>query len=141
MAKVSPFHSKKNPGVYHVCSNCTEGTTSRRRTQAGLDVLQGEGVPADDAEAVKWFRLAAEQSDANAQTSLGVMYFAGKGLPADSVRAYMWLNLARVGGSKQAAYNLGVLEKMMTPEQIAEGQRLSHEWSEKHGGAETEEIR
>ena len=63
---------------------------------------KGEGVPADDAEAVKWFRLAAEQSDANAQTSLGVMYFAGKGLPADSVRAYMWLNLARVGGSKQA---------------------------------------
>ena len=25
MAKVSAFHSKKNPGVYHVCSNCTEG--------------------------------------------------------------------------------------------------------------------
>lgn len=25
MAKVSPFYSKKNPGVYHVCSNCTEG--------------------------------------------------------------------------------------------------------------------
>ena len=23
--KVSPFHSSKNPGVYHVCSNCTEG--------------------------------------------------------------------------------------------------------------------
>ncbi len=25
MAKVSPFHSGKNPGVYHVCSKCTEG--------------------------------------------------------------------------------------------------------------------
>ena len=25
MAKVAPFHSKKNPGVYHVCSRCTEG--------------------------------------------------------------------------------------------------------------------
>lgn len=25
MATVSPFHSKKYPGVYHVCSNCTEG--------------------------------------------------------------------------------------------------------------------
>ncbi len=23
--KVAPFHSKKYPGVYHVCSNCTEG--------------------------------------------------------------------------------------------------------------------
>lgn len=25
MARVAPFHSSKNPGVYHVCSNCTEG--------------------------------------------------------------------------------------------------------------------
>jgi hypothetical protein len=25
MARVEPFHSSKNPGVYHVCSNCTEG--------------------------------------------------------------------------------------------------------------------
>ncbi len=25
MAKVAAFHSSKNPGVYHICSNCTEG--------------------------------------------------------------------------------------------------------------------
>lgn len=25
MAKVAAFHSSKNPGVYHECSNCTEG--------------------------------------------------------------------------------------------------------------------
>lgn len=25
MARVSPFHSSKNPGKYHVCSTCTEG--------------------------------------------------------------------------------------------------------------------
>ena len=25
MAKASPFHSSQNPGVYHECSNCTEG--------------------------------------------------------------------------------------------------------------------
>lgn len=23
--KVAPFYSSKNPGVYHVCSKCTEG--------------------------------------------------------------------------------------------------------------------
>ena len=23
--RVAPFHSSKNPGVYHVCSKCTEG--------------------------------------------------------------------------------------------------------------------
>ena len=25
MARVEPFHSKKYPGVYHVCTKCTEG--------------------------------------------------------------------------------------------------------------------
>ena len=25
MASVAPFHSSKNPGVYHTCSRCTEG--------------------------------------------------------------------------------------------------------------------
>jgi len=32
---VAPFHSSKNPGVYHVCSNCTEGNNieSRYKTQ------------------------------------------------------------------------------------------------------------
>ena len=34
----------------------------------------GEGVPEDDAEAVRWFRLAADQGDARAQGNLGAMY-------------------------------------------------------------------
>ena len=31
----------------------------------------GKGVPQDDAEAVKWYRMAAEQGDADAQFNLG----------------------------------------------------------------------
>lgn len=31
MAKVAPFHSSKNPGVYHVCSNCTEGNNIEKQ--------------------------------------------------------------------------------------------------------------
>ena len=41
----------------------------------------GEGVPQDDAEAVRWFRLAAEQGDARAQFNLGVRYDTGEGVP------------------------------------------------------------
>ena len=37
----------------------------------------GEGVPQDYKEAVKWYRLAAEQGDAIAQTNLGIMYEYG----------------------------------------------------------------
>jgi len=34
MAKVAPFHSKKDPGVYHVCSKCTEGNNIERVNRA-----------------------------------------------------------------------------------------------------------
>ena len=43
----------------------------------GIMYAQGEGVPEDDAEAIKWFRSAAEQGHTGAQYSLGVMYAAG----------------------------------------------------------------
>ena len=33
MMRVSPFHSKKNPGVYHVCSNCTEGNNIEKENK------------------------------------------------------------------------------------------------------------
>ena len=37
----------------------------------------GEGVPLDDAEAVRWYHLAAEQGHATAQHNLGVAGRAG----------------------------------------------------------------
>lgn len=33
MARVKPFHSSKNPGVYHVCSNCTEGNNIEKENK------------------------------------------------------------------------------------------------------------
>ena len=48
--------------------------------QYNLGVMydNGEGVPQDYKEAVKWYRLAAEQGNANAQTNLGNMYEMAK---------------------------------------------------------------
>ena len=53
----------------------------RRRTgnavaqfNLGLIYHNGEGISQDQAEAVKWYRRAAEQGDAQAQCNLGLMY-------------------------------------------------------------------
>ncbi len=43
-----------------------------------------------NAEAVKWFRLAAEQGNANAQQNFGFMYLEGRGVPQDFVEAMKW---------------------------------------------------
>ena len=73
----------------------------------GLMYASGEGVPEDDAEAVRWFRLAADQGHADAQNNLGVMYDNGEGVPEDDAEAAGWYRLAADQGLADAQNNLG----------------------------------
>ncbi len=53
----------------------------------------------DETTAVKSFRLAAEQGNANAQYNLGVMYQQGWGVPRDYKKAVKWFRLAAEQGT------------------------------------------
>jgi TPR repeat protein len=61
------------------------------------------------AEALKWFRLAADQGLADAQNSLGVMYHNGRGVPQNYAEAVKWYRLAADQGYAEAQTNLGVM--------------------------------
>jgi TPR repeat protein len=96
----------------------------------------GRGVSQDHAEAVKWYRRAAEQGDVLSQAVLGAMYGGEEGVPPDYVQSYMWSNLAASRASTQEDRNMAlemrnIVESKMTPEQIAEAQRLAREWKPK----------
>lgn len=58
------------------------------------DYVHGEGVEHDQVEAVKWYRMAAEQGDATAQNNLGDAYHLGKGVEQDQVEAVRWFRMA-----------------------------------------------
>ena len=85
----------------------------------GVRYVEGDGVPQDHREAVKWYRLAAERGYAAAQFTLGKMYAeAGRGLsgwkpegvPAqDLPEALRWLRLAADQGNAEAQHFLGVM--------------------------------
>jgi TPR repeat protein len=60
----------------------------------GLMYDEGEGVPENNAEAVRWYRLAAEQGYARAQSNLGFMYSNGEGVPENNAEAVRWYRLA-----------------------------------------------
>jgi TPR repeat protein len=64
--------------------------------------FNGQGVPQDYAEAMKWYRLAADQGAAPAQKNLGLFYANGHGVPQDYVYAHMWSNLAAGKKSRYA---------------------------------------
>jgi TPR repeat protein len=77
---------------------------------------------------MRWYRLAAEQGDADAQYIVGVMYHNGEGVPQDYIVAHMWWNLSATKGNELARQNRDVVARDMTPDQIAEAQRLAREW-------------
>ena len=97
----------------------------------GLLFFQGEGVRQDDQEAVHWFRLAADQNHASAQYNLAWMYYNGRGVVQDSVQAHVWLDLAARHGEQKPAAVRDLLSLLMSQSQIAEAQRLAHEWRPK----------
>ena len=97
----------------------------------GLMYYSGQGVPQDYAEAMKWYRLAADQGNAPAQNDLGALFFMGQGVPQDFVLAHMWFDLSATQGDQDATENRDLAERRMTPEQIAEAQKLAREWKPK----------
>src|SRR5260221_494374 len=87
------------------------------------------GVAQDYAEAVKWYRKAADQGLAVAENSLGEMYEEGNGVTQDYVEAYKWYNLAASQGDSNGIGNRDKIVSRMTPEQIAEGQQSAREFT------------
>ncbi|MBC7368170.1 MAG: SEL1-like repeat protein [Undibacterium sp.] len=74
----------------------------------GLKYDNGDGVPKDSAEAVKWYLKAAAQGNEGAQLNLGVMYDNGEGVTKNSAEAVKWYRKAAEQGNAMAQFNLGV---------------------------------
>ena len=90
-------------------TRCAEQGNARVQLTLGLMYARGERVAKDDAEAVRWFRLAAEPGHARAQFNLGTMYANGYGVPEDDTEAVRWFRLAAEQGHARAQFSLGVM--------------------------------
>jgi TPR repeat protein len=88
-------------------------------------------VPEDHALALRLFRLAAEQGDADAQNNLRGMYAEGLGVAADPVEAYMWFELAASAGHETAIRNRGYLAEGMSAAKIDDAAR-ARSWRAAH---------
>jgi len=76
--------------------------------QVQLGMTYALGVPRDSREAMKWFKMAADQGYADGQFRLGGMYDAGI-RPPNPTEAAKWYTLAAKQGYKDAEYRLAVL--------------------------------
>ena len=92
----------------------------------GSMYANGEGVPEDDAEAVRWFRMAAEQGHASAQSALGFMYDTGEGVPEDDAEAMRWYRMAAEQEFALAQFLLGLM--YANGEGVPENYVLAYAW-------------
>jgi TPR repeat protein len=72
----------------------------------------GYGVAQNYAEALKWYRLSAEQGEATAQYNLGYMYEYGRGVAQDYTQAMRWYRQAADQGLKPAIEGYNYLKSM-----------------------------
>jgi TPR repeat protein len=94
----------------------------------GTMFFNGEGfLNKNYSAAAGWYKEAAANGSAKAQRALGLMYGRGQGVPQDFVRAYMWINLAATDGATDKATDRNLIAAKMTPQQIAEAQKLAEE--------------
>jgi hypothetical protein len=115
----------------------------------GLMYEEGAGVPKDYDQAYNWYSKAAEQGDgdaqealaiADAQQNLGRFYDIERGVPQNYLQAYKWYNLSCAHWPAHGEHSLATfdctyfrdeLAKKVTPDQIAEAQKLAAEWRPK----------
>ena len=96
----------------------------------GLAYAMGKGALQDFKEAMKWYRLAANQAHSDAQYNLALMFGQGRGVPQEYVQAHMLVSVAiatATDGKKKKDY-LKTLESvvaLMTAAQITEAEELA----------------
>lgn len=86
----------------------------------------GEGVPQDYAEALRWFNLSAGQGQAEAQYALELMHDFGEGVLRDHAEAVGWYRAAAEQGYWAAQNNLGVMYKR--GDGVPQDHVLAHMW-------------
>lgn len=99
---------------------------SAAQFELGNRFLYGTGVIADEFEAARWFRLAAEQNNNNAQYNLAVMYMQGTGVLADMNEALRWFLSAANLGDAPAQFTLATL--YANGRGVAKDPVMAHMW-------------
>jgi len=99
---------------------------SQAQFELGHRYATGAGVAKDDAQAVHWYRLAAEQHHALAQNNLGACYELGRGVPVDQAKAVHWYRLAAEQDQPVAQNSLAI--KLYRGEGVKRDPVMAYYW-------------
>lgn len=72
----------------------------------GDEYYYGRGCTADYAQALYWYRKAADAGNMYSPNSIGICYQKGQGVPQNDVQAASWFEKAYEKGNPEGAFNL-----------------------------------
>ena len=96
-------------GIKWMKKSAIEANNALAQNSLGAMYDKGEDVPENNAEAVKWYRKAADQGNAVAQSNLGHKYLTGEGVPENHTEAVKWFRKAADQGFADAQISLGAM--------------------------------
>lgn len=98
-----------HPRAFQIWKNLAD--RGDRSAQHGLGELysSGQGVPRNEVEAAKWYRLSALGGYVPAQFRLAAIYEEGRGVPKNMSLAMKWYRKAAQQGSLPARTSLGLI--------------------------------
>jgi len=102
----SAVQAQTQEGLADIRAKAEKGD-AQSQNALGNFYFNGNGVPKDEVEALKWYCKAGEQIDAQAIFHLGVLYEKGIVVPKDEVEAARWYRKAAELNDAQAQFTLG----------------------------------
>lgn len=92
----------------------------------------GRGVEKNPAEAVHYFRHAAEKGHPQAQHRLGMALVLGEGVEQDMVEALKWFILAGEAGVEEAKQSAESVARFMTRMMVLDSRKAARHWKQAH---------
>ncbi|HRO51471.1 MAG TPA: DUF4910 domain-containing protein, partial [Hyphomicrobium sp.] len=89
-------------------------------------LLQGRGLKADEAKAIKYLSSAAEKGVAGAQNRLSHVYAEGAGVDASPVQAAKWRLIAKTAGVEDE--RLDQFVAALTEDERTEAEKAAEDW-------------
>jgi V8-like Glu-specific endopeptidase len=120
---VAAAHSGEYATALRQLSPLAEKGDARAEFDIGFMHAYGWGVQRNPAEAITWYRKAADQGLQVAQHFLGLAYVNGEGVRPDDAEAARWFARAAAQGFAQAEYMLGLmtLDGRGVPKDLVQG--------------------
>jgi TPR repeat protein len=97
------------PTAYRLLRQAADAGDPQAQVNLGYLYARGQGVAADQKEALRLYLLSADQGDGEGMNAVGYKYLFGTGIAKDAKRAVYWFCLAVSKGNPRGMNNLAVV--------------------------------